>query len=199
MKQRIIVFALLCLIVVVLYCILEAILPPHVRESSGWQSATKHFTSNGATVLSKSATAQAVKSSPTNPSIPNQIPQKTSANPSTPVAAALASIAAEPEFTKLPPATVLENMRLAFRNYLSMFRENPVGTNPEITQALDGGNRKQTHFVNEEDGLRINQRGELIDPWGTPYFFHQLSGTEMEIHSAGPDRVMWTQDDLVSR
>ena len=106
---------------------------------------------------------------------------------------------AAPEFTNLPPATVLENMRMVFRNYISMFGSNPVGTNPEITQALDGGNRKQTHFVNADDGLRINGRGELIDPWGTPYFFHQLSGTEMEIHSAGPDRVMWTSDDLVTK
>jgi len=105
----------------------------------------------------------------------------------------------EPEFTNLPPAVVLENMRLVFRNYISMFGSNPVGTNPEITQALDGGNRKQTHFLSAADGLRINGRGELIDPWGTPYFFHQLSGTEMEIHSAGPDRVMWTADDLVSK
>ena len=102
-----------------------------------------------------------------------------------------------PEFTNLPPATVMENMRTVFRSYQSMFRDNPVGTNPEITQALDGGNRKQAHFLNEADGQRINGRGELIDSWGTPYFFHQLSGTEMEIHSAGPDRIMWTPDDLV--
>jgi hypothetical protein len=47
--------------------------------------------------------------------------------------------------------------------------------------------------------LRINARGELVDYWGTPFFFHQLSGTEMEIRSAGPDRVMWTVDDLVTR
>ena len=110
-----------------------------------------------------------------------------------------AVLPAAPEFTNLPPATVLENMRMVFRNYLSMFGSNPVGTNPEITQALDGGNRKQTHFLNAEDGLRINGRGELIDSWGTPYFFHQLSGTEMEIHSAGPDRVLWTSDDLVTK
>jgi len=37
-----------------------------------------------------------------------------------------------------------------------------------------------------------------VDPWGTPYFFHQLSGKEMEIHSAGPDKMMWTADDLVT-
>ena len=91
----------------------------------------------------------------------------------------------------------MENMRTVFHSYQSMFGGNPVGTNPEITKALDGGNRKQTHFISEENGMRINSQGELIDSWGTPYFFHQLSGTEMEIHSAGPDKVMWTQDDLV--
>jgi hypothetical protein len=47
--------------------------------------------------------------------------------------------------------------------------------------------------------LRINGKGELVDYWGTPFFFHQLSGTEMEIHSAGPDKVMWTADDLVTK
>jgi hypothetical protein len=88
-------------------------------------------------------------------------------------------------------------MRTVFHSYQSMFGGNPVGTNLEITKALEGGNPKQTHFISEENGMRINSQGELIDPWGTPYFFHQLSGTEMEIHSAGPDKVMWTQDDLV--
>jgi len=38
----------------------------------------------------------------------------------------------------------------------------------------------------------------LVDAWGTPFFFHQLSGHEMEIHSAGPDKIMWTADDLVT-
>jgi hypothetical protein len=35
----------------------------------------------------------------------------------------------------------------------------------------------------------------MCDRWGTPYFFHQVSKTEMEIRSAGPDRRMWTGDD----
>ena len=101
------------------------------------------------------------------------------------------------EFTNLPPEAVLEQLRTTFRSYQSMFGGNPVGTNPEITAALNGGNPKQTQFIREDDGMRINSRGELIDPWGTPYFFHQLSAKEMEIHSAGPDRLMWTRDDLV--
>ena len=96
-------------------------------------------------------------------------------------------------------STVLSNMRVTINQYRSMFGENPVGTNPEITKALNGDNPKQARFIKEELGLRINGRGELVDYWGTPFFFHQLSGTEMEIHSAGPDKVMWNADDLVTK
>lgn len=110
---------------------------------------------------------------------------------------AAALSAPDPDPSGLPPETVLENVRSAFRNYAARFGGNPVGTNPEITAALNGGNSGQVQFVNTDDGLRVNEDGELIDSWGTPYFFHQLSGTEMEIHSAGPDRRMWTADDLV--
>ena len=99
----------------------------------------------------------------------------------------------------MDPATVLGNMRIAIQQYGSRFGGNPVGTNPEITRALNGDNPKEVRFLSEESGLRINGRGELVDYWGTPFFFHQLSGTEMEIRSAGPDRIMWTADDLVTK
>jgi hypothetical protein len=113
------------------------------------------------------------------------------------VTLATAAISSGPEYTNLPPESVMDNLRTTFHSYQSMFGGNPVGTNPEITAALNGGNPKQTQFIRDDYGMRINASGELIDPWGTPYFFHQLSGTEMEIHSAGPDKVMWTRDDLV--
>ena len=99
----------------------------------------------------------------------------------------------------MEPATVLGNMRIAISQYGSRYGGNPVGINSEITSALNGGNTNGAKFINEESGLRINGRGELVDYWGTPFFFHQLSGTEMEIRSAGPDRVMWTPDDLVTK
>ena len=139
------------------------------------------------------STENIITSSGTTPASIKTIPGASSVSSTAPPP--LVSFA--PEFTNLPPETVLENMRTVFHSYASMFSGNPVGTNPEITAALDGNNRKQAHFLSEADGQRINSRGELIDSWGTPYFFHQLSGTEMEIHSAGPDKVMWTTDDLV--
>jgi hypothetical protein len=78
-----------------------------------------------------------------------------------------------------------------------MFGGNPVGINSEITSQLSGDNPKHINFLSAEDGMRVNEKGELVDPWGTPYFFHQLSATDMEIHSAGPDKIMWTSDDIV--
>jgi hypothetical protein len=96
----------------------------------------------------------------------------------------------------IPPATLLENMRTTLRQYGLMYGGNPVGTNPEITKALNGDNPKEVRFLGP-DGNRINEKGELVDSWGSPYFFHQLSAMEMEIRSAGPDKIMWTSDDLI--
>jgi len=93
---------------------------------------------------------------------------------------------------------VLDKARVVIGNYRAAFGENPVGTNPEITAALTGKNSKQINFV-AGSGLRVNEKGEMVDAYGTPFFFHQISGHEMEIHSAGQDRVMWTSDDLVTR
>ena len=112
---------------------------------------------------------------------------------------ALAGQTSPLQFTNVSPAIVLENMSRAIRQYGTRFGGNPVGINPEITGQLAGNNPKHINFLNAEAGMRANTNGELVDPWGTPYFFHQLSGTDMEIHSAGPDRIMWTTDDLVIR
>jgi hypothetical protein len=101
-----------------------------------------------------------------------------------------------PESVSIPPETILENLRTTLRQYGSMFGGNPVGTNPEITEALQGKNPRQVNFL-KADGNRVSAQGQLVDAWGTPYFFHQLSGTETEIRSAGLDRKMWTEDDLV--
>ena len=103
------------------------------------------------------------------------------------------------QFTNFEPAIVLQNMSRAIRQFGAMLGGNPVGTNLEITRQLNGHNPKHIDFINPEAGMRINENGELVDPWGTPYFFHQISSTVMEIHSAGPDKIMWNSDDLVAK
>ena len=73
---------------------------------------------------------------------------------------------------------------------------NPVGDNAAITAALTGKNLLNFQFIPRHHPA-INAGGELYDRWGTPFFFHALSGTRMEIRSAGPDRQMYTDDDIV--
>lgn len=98
----------------------------------------------------------------------------------------------------LPPLTVLDKTRVVIHNYHAAFGENPVGNNLEIAAALQGKNPRQINFL-ADSGLRLNGKGEIIDGYGTAFFFHQISAHEMEIHSAGPDKVMWTPDDVVTR
>lgn len=93
-------------------------------------------------------------------------------------------------------AADLDKLTLMFRDYRTLFGENPVGTNAEIMKAVMGGNPRGA-TLGPPEGQSLNDRGELTDRWGTPYFFHQLSKDLMEIHSAGPDRIMGTGDDSV--
>jgi hypothetical protein len=103
------------------------------------------------------------------------------------------------EAQNLAPLTVVDNARVAVHNFCATFGENPVGNNAEITAALMGKNPKGINFIRADAGLNVNSNGELVDAYGTPFFFHQLSGTVMEIRSAGQDRKMWTFDDEVKR
>ena len=53
-----------------------------------------------------------------------------------------------------------------------------------------------TSVLIQPDHPAINRTtGELLDRYGTPYFFHAESGTRMTITSAGPDKKLHTSDD----
>ncbi len=91
-----------------------------------------------------------------------------------------------------------DKISLMFRDFRTITGENPVGTNAEIMKAIMGGNPKGA-MLGPPDGQAVNENGELIDRWGSPYFFHQLTKDLMEIRSAGPDRKMWSGDDSVSK
>jgi hypothetical protein len=99
-----------------------------------------------------------------------------------------------------PDADIASDLRVlndVFTSYRSATHGgNPVGQNVDITAALTGRNSLGFAFIPPNQAA-INSRGELCDRWGTPFFFHQESGTRMEIRSAGPDRKMWTDDDAV--
>lgn len=92
----------------------------------------------------------------------------------------------------------LENVQYMLRDFRARLGENPVGSNADIMRAVMGGNPAKA-TLGPPPGQALNEKGELTDRWGTAYFFHQLSKESMEIRSAGPDRTMYTGDDLVTR
>jgi hypothetical protein len=94
-------------------------------------------------------------------------------------------------------ASDLQRITRLLRDYRTIAGDNPIGSNAEIVEALSGDNPRQAKIL--PDDLPRNSSGELVDRWGTAYFFHQLSRNSMEIRSAGADKRMWTSDDVFTR
>ena len=95
---------------------------------------------------------------------------------------------------KTDPTSCLQTLDQLILLYRRGIGENPVGQNEDIVSALLGDNPKRAAFL-PADSPAIRD-GKLIDPWGTPYWFHPISAHRMEIRSAGPDRSLFTSDDL---
>ncbi|WP_395751937.1 hypothetical protein [Prosthecobacter sp.] len=176
--------------------------------AAGWRMSSSRPLPAVAARPSPPARKPAVQSAPAQPPSP-ALPTALAPVPAPVAPVVEAKPAAEAEKKSYPPpispmaldvrkqyAEELEQVGLMLRDYRTLMRENPVGTNAEIMAALMGGNPKHAR-LGPAGGEGLNEKGELMDRWGTPYFFHQMSATVMEIHSAGPDKKMWTSDDVV--
>jgi hypothetical protein len=79
--------------------------------------------------------------------------------------------------------------------YQRAFGQNPEGDNEDVVAALLGQNKHGVAFLPE--GVEGIHDGHLLDRWGTPYFMHPESSHHMSLRSAGPDRSLFTDDDVV--
>jgi hypothetical protein len=108
-----------------------------------------------------------------------------------PLAAELSASLLRPEG---PPEDELAAVGQLLYFYRQAFGENPVGDNADIAAALSGANAKAAAWLDPDGPALVD--GRLVDRWGSPYWFHALGAREMEIRSAGPDRELFTDDDL---
>ena len=74
----------------------------------------------------------------------------------------------------------------------------PLGANEDIANALRGRNSAKLRFL-PDDAPCFNTQGQLVDRWQSPLFFHANDLQRVDIRSAGPDRRMWTADDIHRR
>jgi hypothetical protein len=96
------------------------------------------------------------------------------------------------------PEDDLHAMANAFANLLLLLKSSSpfrLGANEEFAAALMGKNAAREVFLTAPHPA-LNAQGQIIDRWGTPLFFHVRDMARIDIRSAGPDRAMWTQDDL---
>jgi hypothetical protein len=92
-----------------------------------------------------------------------------------------------------------ESLILGIQQYREFTGTYPTGTSIQIAKALLGQSEKKVLIlaVRRAD---INDKGEILDPWGTPLQFY-FSHNEVMIRSAGPnkaweDSALATADDL---
>ncbi|HEY1082060.1 MAG TPA: hypothetical protein VGE29_07350 [Prosthecobacter sp.] len=100
------------------------------------------------------------------------------------------------------PQDDLDAMAHTFSNLLLLVKgDSPfrMGANEEFAAALLGKNRDKLAFVSPDNRRVLNSRGQIIDRWGTPLYFHTTARDRVDIRSAGPDGQMWTADDVHRR
>jgi hypothetical protein len=90
--------------------------------------------------------------------------------------------------------TDANNLIIGIQQYKEFVGSYPPGNNAAIARALLGRTEKKVLIlaVRKSD---MNDKGEILDPWGTPLQFY-FSNNEVLIRSAGPNKV-W-EDSAVS-
>ena len=100
--------------------------------------------------------------------------------------------------TNLPPENDLTLMSHLMVNSLLLLKSaanRPLSANEDWVDLFRGRNGAHEEFLPSQH-IALNAEGKLIDRWATPLFFHALGGGRYEIRSAGPDKILWTDDDL---
>jgi hypothetical protein len=100
--------------------------------------------------------------------------------------------------SSLPPENDLILMSRLMENSLLLLKSaanRPLSANEDWAGLLRGQNAARERFLPDQH-IALNSQGQLVDRWGTPLFFHTLGGARFELRSAGPDKKLWTADDI---
>jgi hypothetical protein len=100
--------------------------------------------------------------------------------------------------TNRPPENDLTLMSHLMENFTLLLKSaanRPLSANEDWAAALRGQNAAHERFLPDQH-IAFNESGQIVDRWGTPLFFHSLGGGRYQLHSAGPDKELWTKDDI---
>lgn len=95
----------------------------------------------------------------------------------------------------------IEIVRQLISQYFTALQNHagpPIGDNADLVRALTGKNPLRLTVI-PPGHAAVSEGGQLRDRWGTPYHLHRIAERDYEIRSAGPDRKLFTADDVVGR
>ena len=98
----------------------------------------------------------------------------------------------------LPPQNDLTLLSRLMENSLLLLKaagNRPLSANEDWAGLLRGQNAAHERFLPDQC-VALSADGRLVDRWGTPLFFHALGGGRFELRSGGPDKKLWTADDI---
>jgi hypothetical protein len=98
-----------------------------------------------------------------------------------------------------PPMEDLRKIQHVAMGYFSVVKDAqrfPIGGNEDFSAALRGENMNHQVFIPAGHPV-FSPAGLLLDRWGSPLIIHPQAWRELELRSAGPDRVPYNHDDLI--
>lgn len=98
-----------------------------------------------------------------------------------------------------PPIEDLRKIHRVATGYFTLVKEAtrfPIGGNEDFSAALRGENPNREVFVRA--GAPVFSKDQLLtDRWGSPLIVHPEAWRQLELRSAGPDKIPYNSDDLV--
>ncbi|MEO5713385.1 MAG: hypothetical protein ABIT37_07835 [Luteolibacter sp.] len=98
-----------------------------------------------------------------------------------------------------PPIEDLRKLQHVATGYFSVIKDSarfPIGGNEDFSAALRGENPNREVFVRAGNPV-FSPAGLLVDRWGSPVIVHPQAWRQLELRSAGPDRIPYNDDDLI--
>lgn len=99
----------------------------------------------------------------------------------------------------VPPLEDLRKIHRVATGYFSVVKESsrfPIGGNADFSAALRGENANREVFIRPGHPV-FSPDGLILDRWKSPVIVHPEAWRQLELRSAGPDRVPYTADDVV--
>lgn len=129
------------------------------------------------------------------PPLPNVTPSETASRPGELPGEIILRDYASSTTTPEQDLTLMSRLLNNYALLLKSAADRPLSANEEWAAALTGHNPAQEKFL-PDTSPALNDKGQLVDRWKHPLWFHALGQRQFEIRSAGPDGRLWTADDL---